>query len=285
MKTLFPALALLLFCSCKPATPAAQESILPDVSGAIINPSGNTIESRFNPPAGYTRKPVAANSYAAFLRKTKLKRDGAMVHYYDGRVKDNPNIYAAVLTYDVGTKDLQQCADAVMRLRAEYLFNTGQRNRISFYFNSGFRADYTHWANGERISVKGNKVQWIKSAAADPSYQSFRQYLDVVYSYASTLSLSRQLQPVSYTAMAIGDVLIVGGSPGHAVTVMDIAEDKAGNKVYLLSQSYMPAQEIQVLHNPASKAVSPWYKLDATANDISTPQWRFNTGQLMRFPD
>ena len=48
------------------------------------------------------------------------------------------------------------------------------------------------------------------------------------------------------TSMQIGDVLIQGGSPGHAVIVVDMAENPAtGEKLYLLAQSYMPAQDIQ----------------------------------------
>jgi hypothetical protein len=29
----------------------------------------------------------------------------------------------------------------------------------------------------------------------------------------------------------------------------------------MLSQSYMPAQELQILQNPSSKELSPWYAL------------------------
>ena len=51
--------------------------------------------------------------------------------------------------------------------------------------------------------------------------------------------------------MQIGDVLIQGGSPGHAVIVVDMAENPAtGEKLYLLAQSYMPAQDIQSAGEP-----------------------------------
>ena len=59
--------------------------------------------------------------------------------------------------------------------------------------------------------------------------------------------------------MKIGDVFIKGGSPGHAVTIVDIAiNPKTNKKVFLLAQSYMPAQEIKILKNPNNSELSPW---------------------------
>ncbi len=34
-------------------------------------------------------------------------------------------------------------------------------------------------------------------------------------------------------------------------------------KVYLLAQSYMPAQQIHILVNPANSLLSPWYELSS----------------------
>jgi hypothetical protein len=37
---------------------------------------------------------------------------------YNGAPKFRQDVHAAVIDIDVGTRDLQQCADATMRLRA-----------------------------------------------------------------------------------------------------------------------------------------------------------------------
>ena len=88
-------------------------------------------------------------------------------------------------------------------------------------------------------------------------------------------SLAKQLRPVAdFTAIAPGDVLIRGGFPGHAVIVMDVAVNPEGKKIYLLAQSYMPAQDIHVLVNPMNSDLSPWYE----ANNeliIQTPEYFF----------
>ena len=63
--------------------------------------------------------------------------------------------------------------------------------------------------------------------------------------------------------------------------VVDIIENKNGKKKYLLAQSYMPAQNFQILKNPNSE--SPWYDLNGEGLNIYTPEWSFNTSQLMRW--
>ena len=78
--------------------------------------------------------------------------------------------------------------------------------------------------------MKGNRVSWYKSKAKDYSYKTFRAYLDVVFAYAGTLSLAKELTSVPVTSMQIGDVLIQGGSPGHAVIVVDMAENPASGE-------------------------------------------------------
>lgn len=286
MRVLLLFVSALFLYSCRGEQPAEQKSV--DVATApepvIVHEAGKTIESRFSPPAGYTRTNEPAGSYGQFLRRSALQPHGSSVHYYNGAVKRNDGVYAAVLTYDAGTQDLQQCADAVMRLRAEYLFDKGAKSRIGFTLTNGFRMGFKEWMEGNRLSVKGNKTGWVQAGTPAADHAALRSYLDIVYTYAGTLSLSKELLPVPYPDMKIGDVLIVGGSPGHAVTVMDMAVDKAGKKVFMLSQSYMPAQDIQVLENPLNSSISPWYELDPANTLVITPEWKFTTSQLKRFP-
>ena len=82
----------------------------------------------------------------------------------------------------------------------------------------------------------------------------------------------------------IGDVLIQGGHPGHAVIIVDEVEDsQTGNRLFLLAQSYMPAQEVQILNNPNNQAISPWYQLQE--GTIRTPEWTFYSSDLRRFEE
>lgn len=246
-----------------------------------LNRKGMTVESRIKVPEGYRRDTLPADSFGTFLRRFPLEVDGTKVVHYNGAEKRNP-VYVAVLKADVGKRDLQQCADAVIRLRAEYLYSRKEYERIHFNFTNGFRADYSRWAKGERIRVTGNRVEWYKAKGEDYSYPTFRAYLDCVFAYAGTLSLNRELHPVAFADLQVGDVLIQGGSPGHAVIVMDVATNRSGKKIYLLAQSYMPAQSIHILKNPTNPTLSPWYEMPTT-RVIETPEWNFMTGNLKRW--
>ena len=251
----------------------------------LLRADGKEIHTRIVPPEGYARVNVKEGSFGEYLRNLPLRSHGTKVHYFDGREKWNRSVYCAVVDMEIGKRDLQQCADAVIRLRAEYLYKHKAYDRIHFNFTNGFRADYTKWAEGYRISVKGNQVSWYKSKEKDYSYKTSRAYLDVVFAYAGTLSLAKELTSVPVTSIQIGDVLIQGGSPGHAVIVVDMAENPAtGEKLYLLAQSYMPAQDIQVLENPKERDKSPWYTLKGEGS-ILTPEWGFTSANLKRFKE
>jgi hypothetical protein len=253
-------------------------SILLLFAHLLVPPEGRTISTRFDPPAGFTRKPCIKNSFAFYLRNLALKPAGSLVKYYNGAEKTKM-VYAAVVDMDIGHKDLQQCADAVMRLRAEFLYSTDQYDKISFTLTNGFVVDYAKWIKGYRVMVSGQETYWKKTAEPGVNYANFRAYLDLIFNYAGTISLSACLHEKNCRSIAIGDVFIVGGSPGHAVIVVDLVENNRGQKRFLLAQSYMPAQDIQVLKNYTDPGISPWYDLPEFS-PLYTPEWTFKPEQL-----
>lgn len=272
-----PRILFVLFCACLLSCHSQTNS-------KLINPKGKTIEERFPAPEGYKRKNYSSGSFEYYLKTLPLKPAGDKVHTYDGSIKQPDNVYEAVINIDVGNKDLQQCADAVMRLRAEYLFKAERFDEIHFNFTNGNKAEWEKYAQGYRFQAKANA--WVKTAKEDNSYKSFREYLDLVFTYAGSMSLSKELKPIDVEDMEPGDVFIKGGSPGHAVIVIDVIEDsKTDIKLFILAQSYMPAQEIHILKNgmPAD-ILSPWYSTNF-GPFLKTPEWTFTRAQLMRFKD
>jgi len=245
----------------------------------VLNKSGTTLETRFLAPKGFKRMATPPHSFTEYLRRLSLKPDGAKVKLFNGQTKEN-DVYDAVVDMDIGNTDLQQCADAVMRLRGEYLFGQKRYDEISFNFNGGFTCDYAHWMQGYRVKIRNEQAYWERSAEPANNYQVFRKYMDVVFDYAGTLALSKLLNAKPIKDMEIGDVFIKGGSPGHAVIVVDMAEDKAGHKTFMLAQSYMPAQDIQVLKNMTKPDTSPWYNLSDITATLTTPEWIFAADQL-----
>ena len=245
---------------------------------------GDIIGTRISVPSGFERTNIEEGSFAKFLRDLPLKPHGSKVHYFNGEIKEPEGIYVAVIDLDIGDRDLQQCADAVMRLRGEYLFKHGEYDQIHFNFTSGDTAKFTSYATGYRPKVSGNNVSWYKRAVEDYSYESFRNYMTMVFGWAGTYSLSREMESVRSPGQAnIGDVFIYGGFPGHAVIIVDMAFNKTtGETIFLLAQSYMPAQEIQILCNNNKPYISPWYLLKDTGI-LNTPEWDFDFSDLRRF--
>lgn len=240
-----------------------------------------TLAEAVPPPSGFERRPLPEDSFGAWLRGLPMKPEGTPVKLFSGADKKRQDVHAGVIDIDVGTRDLQQCADAVMRLRSEWLFATGRADAIAFNVTEGGRVTFKRWARGQRPSPSGKR--WKNVARAGRDYQSFRKYMDYIFAYAGTASLGKELKPIAIGQMAAGDVFITGGFPGHAVLVADVVEHAVtGAKRFLLLQSYMPAQDIHVLKNLATGNGSPWYAPPAA--ELSTPEWTFPAGSLRRWP-
>lgn len=238
-------------------------------------------------PEGYERQNPDSNSFAYYLQNLELRKEDNTVYLYNGEKKANQDAHFAVVKLDIGSKDLQQCADAVIRLRAEYLFKQNRFEEIHFNFVSGDRCEWIKYAEGYRADVKGNSVKWIKSAERNYSYDNFRNYLELVFTYSGTASLINELINVdSLDDIRIGDVFIQTRKPyGHAVIVLDMAVNKTtGKKTFMLGQSFMPAQDFHILINPNNSDLSPWYELQK-GEDLITPEWTFKDTDLKRFPD
>ena len=247
---------------------------LPDYSSTMA------IDAIVSPPAGYYRTTYPENSFGTWLRGLPIDTLDKEVTLFNGTPKGNQSAQAYILEVPVGKRDLQQCADAVMRLKAEYLFHQKKLESIHFNFTSGDKASFTSWSQGFRPSFSGNKVSWNKTASPDASYRNFLKYMNIVFSYAGTWSFEKELHPILISEAKIGDVFIQGGFPGHAIIIVDEAINTSGEKVFLFAQSYMPAQEIHILKNPNDSASSPWYTLrEAT---LLTPEWSFPRESIKR---
>ncbi|CAN5263660.1 DUF4846 domain-containing protein [soil metagenome] len=210
-------------------------------------------------PMGFARTAVAANGFGDYLRQLPLKQGDNKVYLYNGEEKGNQNAHWAVVDIDTGDKNLQQCADVTMRLWGEYLYKQKRYNDIKFNF------------------LSDGKPRYFKDyAKGDYTYPTFRKYMDWVFNFANTASLFHELKTVELKDLQVGDIFIFKGVPiGHAVIVADMAENTAGEKMFMLVQGYMPAQDMHILNNPNDHKLSPWYSTNY-GDALVTPEFVFD---------
>ena len=247
--------------------------------------AAESLEERFAAPQGFARVALSPASFGAWLRALPLAPAGSAVRSFRGAVvlpADHDSL-AAVVDLDVGDQDLQQCADSVIRLHAEWLFARGRRD-ASYRAASGAPMPFARWAHGERMVASKLTFTWSPAARADGSHASYRRWLDGVFTYANTGSLARDADKVPEADLSPGDFVVQAGAPGHAVLVLDVARAAGGRRALLLGQGFMPAQSFHVLR-PAAGA-GPWFIVEPGAGALETPFWTpFPWKALRRFAE
>lgn len=261
------------------ATPSFTPSPLPSPTPYLyINENGDTIATRFNPPPGFTR--TEADDYGEYLRNRPLLPQGSPILLHNGEEGSIQDWHAAVLDIDVGTRDLQQCADAALRLRCEYLFSIGEYDKISYHLTNGYLFSYEKWREGYRLG--SDKSGMVKSAKPDTGYDSFREYLNVLFNYASTRSLAPESETILLSELRIGDIFIYADRPGHCVIVVDMCENEEGVRAVLLAQSSMPAQSIHIIQRPNS--AHAWMQVTGIELPLKIMYWAFGQDNIKRMP-
>ena len=217
-------------------------------------------------PGDFKRTDARQGSFAAWLRNIYLRKNNT-VYLYNGQPAERQHLHYAVLDISTGSKDLQQCADAIMRLKAEYYFSRKEYDKIVF---SDGKNIYKFTANTQNMEGTGNL------------HQALLAYLETVFINCGTYTVDAMTKPVALADMQAGDVFVKAGSPGHAMIVVDVAQNLAGEKIYLLAQGYMPAQDMHIVINPVDATLSPWYKV-TNDEQVITPGWVFEKTRLKRW--
>jgi hypothetical protein len=259
---LIPSLLFLALAGCGEAGTQLNFPVKQATSPKIVN----------NSP--YLSKEFEKGSWQYFLQQLPIV-DSPVVDYTGKRVRQQYKS-AGVIPYDVGQSDLQQCADALMRIRAEYLFGQKDYDRIAFHFVSGQLYSFNDYCKGEKPVPDGNNVKFIQGSAAEINHSSLRKYLDLVYTYASTISLAKELNSTS--DFEVGTVVIHAGSPGHCFMIIDEKQNTEGKKVFKLAEGYTPAQSIYVLKNSDGTC---WHEL--AKGQIETASYSFLSYELKKF--
>lgn len=261
-----------------------SSQVMETTAPLVIDESKSTIRTRFFAPTNYVWVKEEKDSFAEFLNNFPLYPPNFPVRDFNAVPIPKQYNHAALLNIDVGSKDLQQCADAWMRLYAEYLWSKKKYDEIGFHFTSGQFLSWNDYKSGTRTKETGDRVSFHKIGKKDDSYETFREYLDVIFRYAGTISLDKEGVPVKKNyEIKPGDFLITPGSPGHSVFVVGRSRSSSGKYLYLLAESFMPAQDIHILRNTLNAKLSPWYELDINSPQTVTAKYIFKPTSIKRF--
>lgn len=236
------------------------------VFGVITsNPKGYSTIGEIATPQGFERIESEEPRYADFLRNLPLKKRGAKVQLYTGDEARLQALNYAVLDLPL-LSNSEQCADACMRLRAEFLFHERRYSDIRFQN-----------VNGKTLRYHGGN-----------SRKELEEYLRQVYEMASTYSLSREMKTRKLKDMQPGDVFIYparrGMKLGHAIMVVDVAlNPRTGKKAFLLVEGNTHARNIHLLRNIKNPFRSPWFMLDTDADFMVLALSTFNKDELKHF--
>lgn len=244
-----------------------------------------SLATRFPAPAGFARVAVKAGSYADWLRHLPMLASGAKVRNYAGQVLSGATAAArGVIDLDVGRRDLQQCMDTIMRLRGEYLWWKNKAGRTKFRYAGGRYFGWSQYARGIRPKRKGRRIVYKPGYRAGYGRKHFRRYLTFMFMMTGTMHNVREPN-VKFADLAAGHFFIQPppqpGYLGHAVVILDVAKNAAGQVRALIGEGYTPAQDLHVTKTPGGGA---WYRLSAS-NPVQTPQWSvpFKWTQFRRF--
>jgi hypothetical protein len=236
-------------------------------------------------PAGYTRVGAPAGSWAHWLRHLPALPAGTPVKDYQGNTLISASaMTTSVIDLDVGTRDLQQCMDVILRLRAEWHWWKGTSDRIKFRYAGGIYYGLADWQRGLRPEKVGGRTQLSPKAGASSGRKSLEKYLLFMYAMTGTAHNTREL-PVTAAELAPGDFFIEPSPSvtvlGHALVVLDVARDARGRLKAVIAQGYTPARDMHVLKADDGSA---WFTLDP-AQPVTFPSWGnpYGWDQVMRF--
>ena len=147
MKRLLALILILAVCGViifqlKPVKSTAKSLVAALETPSLLNKDSLTIKTRVNVPKGYKRVAYPKGSFQAYLRNYSLKVFGAKIINYDNSEYYWQQGHIGILDIPVPKNGLQQCADALIRVRSEYLWTNNRKDAIGFNFTSG---DYCSW--------------------------------------------------------------------------------------------------------------------------------------------
>lgn len=186
-------------------------------------------------------------SFAFWLQHLPLKPDDYKPHYVDNGEVVTPCECCAVI-------DLPVCRHtdiygAVLRIRAEYLYDVGRLDDLTFRLRGSHYVNYRDWLRGQWITENGTSV---KVPPMRDSRRAFHHFLDMVIARSDKATLTTLLRRMSPYDIKAGVVALSGRGilfkGNHvAICVSSIPLEKSFARAAIWAQGSQPASELGIL--------------------------------------
>ena len=205
-----------------------------------------------------------------FMRSLPVRSKDAKVKLYTKEEKEKQDSHIAIFNLPVDSRNLQQRGSSMMRLYAEYYWTNHDYDNMQYHLLNNFAMEYDRWVKGERLNYQNESFSWFSTAKTGDSYETLLEYLEYYFSYTGMSSLLAESHEADVNTISVGD-FFVDEKKENAAMVVDVAVDEDGDRCFLLASGGTPAQEIEILKNPAHE--DPWYYVSELKNTFQTPDF------------
>jgi hypothetical protein len=211
----------------------------------------DTVMHRFTRSlSGFRGFPAELGSFAEWLRLLPLAAPATPVRNHRGDivVPGDDEHLAAVVAIDVGTEDVQQSADVILRLHAEWRWFRSDF-RMLYLSDNELELPLQPRQNGEHLVDAADQSRESPDAAPQSKreYADFRRYLDRVFARSDAPALLAESVALPPQDLEPGAFFLNDRHPAEVLVVLDVATSPTGQRRMLLAQALNPAQDLAVI--------------------------------------
>ena len=207
---------------------------------------------------------------AQAMRTLPVKKAGEEVMLYTGAKKEKQDSYIAIFDLPLDKGNLQQRSSTIMRLYGEYFWMNRDYDNLGFALLSNFNMDYNKWIAGKRLAAGNGTFGWYEGGDNGDTYDNFLEYMQYYFKYTGMDSLLAASKETKAENISVGDFFL-DEKKENAAMVVDVAEDSEGDRCFLLASGGSPAQDMEILKNPAHE--DPWYYVSELKDTFETPEF------------
>ena len=109
---------------------------------------------------------------------------------------------------------------------------------------------------------------YVISEKYNSTKNNFNRYLNLVFAESHTQQFYFAFPVIERHKIQVGDFFVKKSIKGHAVMIVDLAQNAKGDLIALIGQGDTPACEFHLLNY---KKNNPWIPLDFSREDIPLP--------------